>query len=174
MSPGSTYNIKSVHVGAQSEDRQRVEVISQLQGLLFETERAFQSWTYPFSNDQENRGKEAQESYSVLERYYHANKLWLDDHQLCGKVEDYLSTTYDVLVDFSMLTEPNDTLRAWNLPDDPRARDEMRSSVSRRVRVDLPNLRREIEEGLRGHFGNHRLVFLYQRTSAERSTELKR
>ncbi len=131
--------------------QRRAEVISRLQELLVENERAFQLWTQPFVDDQGDLRERAREVYSTLYDYYRANTIWLD-RQSCDKIEDYLDINHDVLSDLLMLTEPSPTLREWNLPDNP-GRGEMRSSAVRRVLVELPNLRREIEEGFREVLG---------------------
>jgi hypothetical protein len=125
----------------------RVEEITRLRELLLDNEYAFQALAHPYMNDPENRGKEAQENYGALDRYYHTSTNHLADYQLCQKIEMYLSIAQDVLRHFFQLHDPNDARRAMNLPSDPKEQQKMRASIAHCVYADLPNLRKEIEGG---------------------------
>jgi hypothetical protein len=135
--------------GLQVErSQQRVKVIGQLQKLLSENEQAFQTWTYPFGGQTEDQGREAQEKYNALRHYYRENAPWLNQ-RCCQKIEALLHKTRKLLTDFAILTDPNPARRAWRIPSDPQAQAELENSIDDRALVELPELRKEIEQEFR-------------------------
>ena len=134
----------------------RAEVIACLSELLFWVQGDFQSWTSPIGYQGEPGKKEKMKSdaarFNELSNYYYTNTIWLDK-QSRQKLETFLQTLRDLFGEFSWIPESGTQRSHQEMvlsgPSDEPSRREVWREVNKKVLVEVPELRSELEDEFR-------------------------